>query len=108
MKQSFLFKPFGVSLILTLLLAAGMFLGGADFLREMELQQLDDRFAFREMTPKPFPKNIVLVEVNNRSVHFEKRWPWDWGKVASMIETIRKAGPKVIALEIPLLHRPDV
>ena len=108
MKQSFLSKPIGVSVIMTVLFAIGMLTVGSDIFQPWELAQLDNHFLYREDTPKTFPKNIVLVELNNRSVHYSKRWPWTWSELAKLIKKLRKGKPKAIGLELPILYKPEL
>ncbi len=108
MKQSLFSKPIGVAVIMIVLLAVGMLTVAPDVFQPWELTQLDGRFAYREENPKEFPKNVVLVELNNRSVHYSKRWPWSWDDLAKLIKKLRKAKPKAIGLEVPILYKPDL
>ncbi|MCK6509668.1 CHASE2 domain-containing protein [Myxococcota bacterium] len=103
MRSSFFVKPFFVALLVILLLIVAKFVIGTDYLADFEQQQLRQQFLGRTQTPVRFPKDIVLVEINEANTEASLRWPWDPGKVATLIKTLREAKAKVIALSLPLV-----
>ncbi len=103
MRSSFLVKPFFVALLVTLVLIAAKVVIGIDYLAEIEQQQLRQQFLGRTQAPVRFPKDIVLVEINEANTDASLRWPWDPSKVAVLIKTLREAKAKVIALSLPLV-----
>jgi CHASE2 domain-containing sensor protein len=56
-------------------------------------------------TPVP-SSQIVIVEVDNRSLSSFGQWPWRRDLVATLIERLREAGASVIALDI-IFAEPD-
>ncbi|MCB9638722.1 MAG: CHASE2 domain-containing protein [Myxococcales bacterium] len=103
MRSSFLVKPFFVAILVTVLLIVAKFIVGSAYLDEYEQGQLRQQFRGRTQAPMRFPKDVVLVEINEANTEASLRWPWDPGKVAALIKTLREAKAKVIALAVPLV-----
>jgi len=62
---------------------------------------VDFRFQLRNhMTPPAVPENIVIVEVDEKSLEKYGRWPWSRVRQAKLIDRIVQAGPKVLAVDI--------
>jgi len=62
---------------------------------------VDFRFQLRNlMSPPAVPQNIVIVEVDEKSLEKYGRWPWSRVRQAKLIEQIMQAGPKVLAVDI--------
>lgn len=101
--KRFLLKPLGLAFLLSLLLAVGMFFGGKDYVKSLDLMYLDK---YLQYTPEeyPFTPAIAMVEINNLSTHVLDRWPWDYRKVAKLIKKINEAEPKAVVLTVPLLR----
>ncbi|MEK6743387.1 MAG: adenylate/guanylate cyclase domain-containing protein [Nitrospirota bacterium] len=62
---------------------------------------VDFRFQLRNlMAPPVVPQNIVIVEVDEKSLEKYGRWPWSRVRQAKLIERIAKAKPSVLAVDI--------
>lgn len=62
---------------------------------------VDFRFQLRNfMAPPVVPRNIVIVEVDEKSLERYGRWPWSRVRQAKLIERIVKAQPSVLAVDI--------
>jgi adenylate cyclase len=62
---------------------------------------VDFRFQLRNiMSPPAVPQNIVIVEVDEKSLEKYGRWPWSRVRQAKLIERIMQAEPKVLAVDI--------
>ncbi len=46
------------------------------------------------------PKEIVIVAIDDRSLKKIGRWPWDRGRIAHIIDSLREMGAKVIVVDI--------
>ncbi len=98
-------------LIVVALLAAG--LGVASYathlLRRSELQTIDARFAIRG-TRKP-PKDIVFVAVDNATLdelgRAGHRFPYPRRYDARVIDQLRRAGARTIAIDLEFTERSD-
>jgi adenylate cyclase len=71
---------------------------GVSFFNLMELKTIDLRFLSRgNIKPKT---NIALVTIDEKSIDFEGRWPWDRKKMADLITKISDGGAKVLGFDI--------
>jgi adenylate cyclase len=62
---------------------------------------VDFRFQLRNfMSPPAVPRNIVIVEVDEKSLEKYGRWPWSRIRQATLIDRIVNSGPKVLAVDI--------
>ncbi len=62
---------------------------------------VDFRFQLRNlMAPPPVPGNIVIVEVDEKSLEKYGRWPWSRVRQAKLIDRIVQAKPAVLAVDI--------
>lgn len=95
-------KPIGIALLLSIVFAAGIPFGVGYMLEPLELRLLNFNYRLRS-GGNPFPKEIVLVEINNQSEHYRKRWPWSAEDLAKLFDILRESGSKLVALELPLL-----
>lgn len=50
-------------------------------------------------TPKPSPA-IAIVDIDDRSLEAEGRWPWPRNKIASLVDQLHKQGAIVIAFDM--------
>ena len=50
--------------------------------------------------------NLILIDINEKAVEAEGQWPWPRGKMADLIDRLRKANAGVIVLPI-LFSEPD-
>ena len=48
------------------------------------------------------PKEVVIVGIDDRSLEKIGRWPWERKRVASIIDTLKNMGAKVIVMDIIL------
>lgn len=62
---------------------------------------VDFRFQLRNfMSPPTVPRNVVIVEVDEKSLEKYGRWPWSRILQAKLIDRIVSSGPKVLAVDI--------
>jgi adenylate cyclase len=62
---------------------------------------VDFRFQLRNLiSPPPVPQNIVIVEVDEKSLEKYGRWPWSRVRQAKLIDRIVGAGPQALAVDI--------
>jgi adenylate cyclase len=103
----------------TLLIAVAFFVGGAGvltyathLLRRSEQQTIDARFSIRG-TRKP-PSGLVLVQIDNATLqalaraHLHSEFPFPRGYDAKVIDRLRVAGARTIALDLEFTHETDV
>ncbi|HSW70225.1 MAG TPA: adenylate/guanylate cyclase domain-containing protein [Gammaproteobacteria bacterium] len=50
--------------------------------------------------PKKWQTSVAIVDIDDRSLESEGRWPWPRLKIAQLVENIRAAGAVVIAFDI--------
>jgi adenylate cyclase len=103
----------------TLLIAVALFAGGAGvlayathLLRRSEQQTIDARFSIRG-TREP-PANLVLVQIDNATLqalaraHLHSEFPFPRSYDAKVIDRLRVAGARTIALDLEFTHETDV
>jgi len=81
----------------TVLVAAGHV---ARLDQRLEVLTLDS--CFRAMPAEPQAAGIVHVDIDDRSLERIGRWPWPRSVLAGLIETLQRAGARLIALDIEL------
>lgn len=59
--------------------------------------QLENRLFIR---PPAISPNIVIVDIDDKSVKIEGRWPWNRRKIADLITRIQKQNPLAIVLDL--------
>jgi len=70
-----------------------------DFLNQVEMQTLDQRFKMRG--PLPADQRIVLVAVDNESISSVGRWPWSRERMAAIVERVMgQYGAKVMGFDM--------
>lgn len=92
-------KPFVLGISITLIFCA------LKAVRVLPLERLDTVFydiRYRLRGKAYQPQNIVIVGIDDRSIEKVGRWPWDRSKLASLIDSLRNMGAKVIMLDIIL------
>jgi adenylate cyclase len=103
-----------LSLLSIAVLAAGIGLlaYGTHLLRRTELQTIDARFSIRGS--RPAPRNIVLVQIDNATfqeltrLHLHSEFPFPRRYDAQVIDRLRRAGARTIALDLEFTHETDV
>jgi adenylate cyclase len=101
-----------------LLIAVGVFAAGVgvvayatQVLGRTELQTIDARFSIRGR--RPAPRNIVLVQIDNATFQQltnagkQSEWPFPRRYDAAVIDRLRRAGAKTIAIDIEFSHPTD-
>jgi adenylate cyclase len=98
-KKSRVILIFGVFCTLAFLF---LHLWSPRFLEEnVEGAFLDYRFKVRNLLKKPVvPANIVIVEVDEKSLEHYGRWPWNRTLQARLIDRIMKGRPAVLSVDI--------
>lgn len=62
---------------------------------------LDLRFQMRNLLKPPaVPENIIIVEIDEKSLERYGRWPWSRARQAKLIEKIINGRPAVLAIDI--------
>jgi adenylate cyclase len=62
---------------------------------------LDYRFKVRNvLKPPTVPKDVVIVEVDEKSLERYGRWPWNRTLQARLIDKIMQGGPSVLSVDI--------
>ena len=80
-------------------------------LRRSELQTIDARFSIRGRQHQP--GNVVLVQIDDRTfaeltrLKLPSEWPFPRRLQAQVIENLRRAGARTIALDIEFAHPTD-
>ncbi len=109
------FKNKTLSGIFITLLAVwlGSFLIGVKAIETLELKMLDQRFAFRyeyfdhEKKIKPEESPIIIVDIGDQAAEVVKdRWPWPRNYYAHFIRNMKKAGAKVVGIDV-VFDAPD-
>jgi adenylate cyclase len=94
-----------------LAVAVGALAYATETLRRSELQTIDARFSIRG--PQTVPKDIVLVLIDDATLrelaqrHLQSEFPFPRKYDAAVIEGIRRAGAKAIAVDIQFTQRTD-
>ncbi len=101
-----------------LLIAVAVFAAGVGViayatrvLGRTELQTIDARFSIRGRRPPP--RNIVLVQIDNTTFQeltnagLQSEWPFPRRYDAAVIDRLRRAGAKAIAIDIEFAHPTD-
>ena len=91
---------FGYPLIIIMsLLALSLAIIQPDFVEQIELKTLDERFKIRgPITPDP---RVIIVAVDDKSLAQIGRWPWPRDKIALMVDRLtNQYGVKAIGLDI--------
>jgi len=62
---------------------------------------IDFRFQLRNLiAPPAVPQNIIIVEIDEKSLEKYGRWPWSRVRQAKLIDGIVRAKPSVLAIDI--------
>ena len=103
----------GAALLLVAALAAGLgvLAYGVHLLRRSELQTIDTRFSIRGT--RAAPNDVVLVLISNNTFaeltrdHLQSEFPFPRRYDARVIDNLRRAGAKAIALDLEFAHPTD-
>ncbi len=71
---------------------------GVDFLDQIELKALDERFIKRGPVKAYSP--IVIVGIDDNSIKKYGRWPWPRWRIAEMVDFFTEADAKVVGFDI--------
>lgn len=91
--------PILIGILITFLFAALTVAKLVPFER-LELLLYDIRYQLHGKQ-KP-PKEVVIVGIDDRSLEKIGRWPWERKRVASIVDTLKNMGAKVIVMDIIL------
>jgi adenylate cyclase len=75
-----------------------LMIGDIPVLQWLELKSIDWRFDWRG--PIRATGDVVVVSIDEKSLHQEGRWPWPREKVASLLREIDRAGPALIGMDL--------
>ncbi len=97
MKKSLI--PLSLCLTITLLFCAFAVIRLLPIER-LEVLLYDVRYQLRGKTTPP--PEVAIVGIDDRSLEVLGRWPWERKRIASIIDTLKEMGAKVIMLDIIL------
>ena len=66
----------------------------------LERQTIDWRFAKAPRPPQPLDRRIRFVDIDDGAIDSIGHWPWPRSVLADAIDELRRAGSKVVALDI--------
>jgi adenylate cyclase len=64
----------------------------------LEMLLYDIRYHIRGKTVPP--KEVVIVGIDDKSIEKAGRWPWERKKIASVVDTLKDMGARVIVMDI--------
>lgn len=70
----------------------------------LELDLYDLAYKLRGKTDPP--GEIAIIAIDDKSLRKFGRWPWDRGKIVSIVDSLRELGPKVVFLDV-FFSEPD-
>lgn len=92
------FLIFTVIGIASVVLAVVLYAEKIDFFNSIDLKLKDVRFRTRgDIEPD---RRVVIVAIDEKSINELGRWPWDRRVIAQLIENLKRAGARTIALDI--------
>ncbi len=94
---------FIVSLLLVGLLW-GLFFANPRLMQNLNNMLIDTAFAIRG--PTPVDKRIIIVDVDEKSLHELGQWPWSRNKIATLLQNLTDAGAAIIGLDM-VFAEPD-
>lgn len=77
-------------------------LGQAGVLRGLDDRLLDLRLRHWPRAVEPMSSDVVLVDIDDRSLERIGRWPWPRTRLADCVVELGKAGARTIALDLDL------
>jgi adenylate cyclase len=114
MSRTALARRKALLLIIASVLAAGIGVAAyaTDLLRRSELQSIDARFSIRGRQPTPAGVALVAIDPATLEAVREAKpntaYPFPRRYDAAVIDNLRRAGARAIALDIEFLHETDV
>src|SRR5665647_1027654 len=72
------------------------------FCEFLELKLYDLKFRFRGAIAAG--QQVAIVAIDDDSLKAVGRWPWSREDMARMLTRLKQAGPRVIALDLSLIH----
>ncbi len=72
----------------------------ANVRQRLELLAYDVRLRLSMDTDVPQDKRITIVDIDEKSLREEGRWPWSRSKMANLLENLHDAGAVVIAIDV--------
>lgn len=77
-------------------------LGEMGALRGLDDRLLDLRLRHWPRDVQPMSSDVVLVDIDDRSLERVGRWPWPRSRLADCIDELQRAGARTIALDLDL------
>ena len=93
------YSPYILYLVLALLVAV---LAINDFGPIAGLQRSLDDFLCRITAPEGIRPNVVLVDIDDRSIEEYGKWPWDHDLIADLAAAVAAGVPKALLLDMEL------
>ncbi len=106
-------KPIAIILGLVFVcIAAWALINPNQFMRSLidRLEELgyDLQLRTRVLTEQPKPLNpIIIVDIDDKSLQAEGRWPWPRSKLAQLVDQLHKQGVAVIAFDMFFSEKED-
>lgn len=69
------------------------------FIQQLDFKIYDQMIVLNWHTHKPIPR-VVVIDINEESIHQEGRWPWRRDKMADLLDILKKNGVVTIGLDI--------
>ena len=77
-------------------------LGEMGALRGLDDRLLDLRLRYWPRDVQPMSSDVVMVDIDDRSLERVGRWPWPRSRLADCINELKRAGARTIALDLDL------
>ena len=87
--------PYAVPFVAAL---ATLLLGFSGAIAALDLRSYDWRLSLRR--DAGWPQDLVLVPIDDASMHAHGRWPWPRDKVAGLVDEVRALGAKTILFDL--------
>lgn len=68
--------------------------------QRLELLAFDVRLSATLPKKPQQDKRIVIVDIDEKSLRYEGRWPWSRAKMADLVEKLFKKGAVVVAFDV--------
>jgi len=90
-------------ILILLFVLISLFISSAYIFLPNQLQSLDNRirdFYFYFRGPEQTSENIVIIDIDERSIKELGQWPWERDKVAQILQNLTQHGAGIIGVDI--------
>ena len=96
MKRAFWKTDWFIGLVITLLFF-GAYFGAPSLIRSLEFSMYD---AGVTASAAPSSNRVVILDIDDQSIDLIGRWPWSRTVMADMIDTLHKAGARMVGVDV--------